>query len=813
MPDAIPKIPKFWQTLVTFRVLLLNAIIFALYVLSGKFGLSFATVNSSTTALWIPTGLALASMLIFGNIVTPAILLGAFIVNLTTSGSIFPSIAIALGNSLEALIGAYLVRRYANGTFVFRTISGIVKFTIFAGTLSTAIAATIGTTTLVLFHLADWNNYRMIWNTWWLGDAGGALVITPLILIFIHNLAIKLDWKESLRFIISFSILISTTASVFSGRLPYPYLIIPVGVWIAFRFGQRGAALSTILVATIAIYYTLLIQGPFANAGSLNRSLLLLQTFLNIYSLTGLGFAAIVLEMKNSQKMLEYSETRFKSLIEKSFEGIILIDTVSRILYASPSVKRILGYEPDELVGTTGFDLVASEDRSMTMALLAELVSKPGGSVATEYRSIRKDGREIWVEVVGTNMLLEPAIHAVVINYRDITEKKEAAAKLNEERLEDEAMLSSIGEGIIATDDTGKITLVNKATCQLLGWDEKDLIGKLVTDVFPMEDHSGQAVLPEKRPIHEVIISGKKYSSHTNNYYVTKDGERLPVRMSISPIILGEKLVGAIEVFHDVTQDLQLERSKDEFISVASHELRTPITAINGFLSMVLNGDYGPVNDQLKKPLENTYLSAKRQVNLINDLLDISRLQTRKINFTITTFSLGNAVKEVIDTLKPLADQKKITLECVECPVVEVQADLEWSKHIVSNLIGNALKFTTEGGISVSYFKKDDFVHINVIDTGIGIDTKDVTKLFQQFQQLRTSNKLNKPIGSGLGLYLSKQVAQTMGGDVFLEKSAVGKGSIFTAILPLANTARANRVKAKIDAKAKVVKEEALAIS
>ncbi len=780
------------------RIILYNLGITLLYIIAGKLGLTLAFVNASATAIWPPTGIALAAFLLFGYIVIPAIFFVAFFVNLLTAGTIATSIGIALGNTLEGMVGAYLVKKFCNGLYAFDSVWDIFKFTFFAAILSTMISADIGVTTLILGSLASWSDFTSIWLTWWLGDMGGALIIAPFLLVWGRDPQFNINFKRVLHLLISLISLFIVTMIVFTGILPYPYLCIPIAVWLALWFGQKGATCATIITAAITIFYTLHGQGPFATASSINHSLILLQLFLGIFSLTGLTFGATVLACRISEKALMSHERRFKALIENSFDGVVLIDATSKIIYASPSVKRVLDYTPEELIGKTGFDLVVPEHRNMTMRELAKLVLKPGGIVTVEYQTIRKDKKIIWVEATGTNLLFEPSVNAVVVNFHDITEKQIAKETIFREKLEDEAMLNSIGDGIIATDSKGRIAVVNKVTCETLGWKERELIGRLIVDAVAIENEFGK-ILPENlRPITKVLSLGKKIVTSRTNYYIRRDKTKFPVRITVTPITVDNKLVGAIEVFHDITKEKEIDRMKDEFISMASHELRTPITAIKGYLSMILHGDYGPVNDGLKKPLENIAVSTHRQIILINDLLDVSRLQTGRIDFRLTNFAINSLLEEIINSLQPLARQKGIQINAESKQELSARGDIEWVRHILNNLIGNALKFTDQGKITLTYHQDHNLIHIAVTDTGTGIDPADHGKLFEKFAQLKT-HKLNRPVGSGLGLYLSRQLANKMGGDVKLKKSSPGQGSTFALILPRADTDAASKIKSNFE--------------
>ena len=766
-----------------FKTFFLNLCIFVIYVWLGKQGLSYASINPSASAIWPPTGIALASILIFGYRVIPAIFLGAFVVNITTAGTVATSLAIAFGNTLEGIVGAYLVNKFANGAHAFSTVLDIFKFIFLAAILSTTVSANIGTITLLIGHLLTWQNFFPVWLTWWLGDVTGNLIIAPLILVWATSSRMHFYFRETIHILLAFFVLNLISWIIFSGTLPYVYLCIPVAIWIAFWFGRRGASISTIFVASTAITYTIHGIGPFANSHTPNQSLLLVQLFIGILSITSITFASLVHALRKGESTLASQEARFKAIIEKSFDAVVLIDAASIIHYASPSVKQVLGYEPEELIGFIGFNLVAPEDRPLTIQTLTKLVLKPGGVASIQYRLMKKNKSIIWVEATGTNLLLDQAVKSVVVNFHDITEKKALEEKILREKRTDEAMLASIGDGIIATDNAGKITMVNQSACNMFGVKEKELLGKMLTDVVPLGDEFGNTIAFSERPITKVLAMHRKIVTSRAYYYVRKDKTKFPVRFTLTPIEIDKKLVGAIEVFEDISKEKEVDRMKDEFISMASHELRTPMTAVNGLLSMIFHGDYGPINEKLKRPLNNVRISAERQIHLINDLLNVSRLHSGKIEFTYSDFSLRDMLDDAIKMVEPIAQQKKLTCKIETKGDFMGHADNEWSKHVMNNLIGNALKFTDKGTITISYYKKDDLIYIKVTDTGNGIETADQGKLFGKFQQL-DGKDASKPPGSGLGLYLSRELATKMGGDVWLEKSIIGKGSTFIFTLP-----------------------------
>jgi diguanylate cyclase (GGDEF)-like protein len=278
------------------------------YFVAGKLGLKLASVHASATAVWPCTGIALAAFLIFGYRVWPAILAGAFLVNLTTAGSVATSVGIAAGNTLEGVVGCYLVSRFAGGQQAFGRSPDIFKFAFLAGMVSTTVSATVGVTTLALGGFANWAMYGTIWSTWWLGDAVGALVFTPLLLLWRENPRLNWTRKQSIEVVFLFSGLFFTAWIVFSGRFhsalknyPLEYLCIPFLIWAAFRFGRRKAATAICVLAGVATWGTLHGFGPFSRE-SQNTSLLLLQSFMGIMAITTMVLAAEISQHKRAEE-------------------------------------------------------------------------------------------------------------------------------------------------------------------------------------------------------------------------------------------------------------------------------------------------------------------------------------------------------------------------------------------------------------------------------------------------------------------------------------------------------------------------------
>lgn len=282
----------------------------AVYFAAGKLGLRVAFVHATATAVWPPTGIALAAFLILGSRVWPAIYVGAFLVNITSSGGFIPSLFIATGSTWEGLIGAYLVQRFANGQQAFDHPRDVLRFTLLAALGSTLIAATFSATTLALAGSAKGSGYGTVWVTSWLGDAGGDFVVAPLILLWRTNYGIRWHTRRILE-ACALAIAAILVSEVVFGRLfptnavdyPLSFLPMPVFIWAAFRFDRRGAAVCVAVVYVFAVIGTLQGYGPFSQF-SRNASLLFLEIFTCISSATALMLASVVLERRHVEDQL-----------------------------------------------------------------------------------------------------------------------------------------------------------------------------------------------------------------------------------------------------------------------------------------------------------------------------------------------------------------------------------------------------------------------------------------------------------------------------------------------------------------------------
>ncbi len=365
-----------------------------------------------------------------------------------------------------------------------------------------------------------------------------------------------------------------------------------------------------------------------------------------------------------------------------------------------------------------------------------------------------------------------------------IKQLRENAEIADQERAKADSLFLSIGDGAISTDQQGKISRVNQAALTLLGCKESDLLGKWYPRVLIAEDEDGNPIPTMLRPITRALLSGKSVADHL--FFVKKDGTKLAAAVNVSPIILDGKPIGTIEVFRNIEHELEVDRMKSEFIAIASHQLRTPLTAIKLDSEMLRDGYFGDITDEQKEHLHMILYSIARMEELISTLLNITRIEAGRIAVKPRPVQLKKLVERMLKELQGEAKEKQIevSLKCSDdLPVISTDALLV--KETCANLITNAIKYTPpKGTIAVSLYPEEDDVVIRVSDSGYGIPKSEQERIFTKFY--RGSNvRPMEAIGTGLGLYMIKGVVDNLAGNIWFD-SQENKGTTFYVSLPKA---------------------------
>src|SRR5947208_1592020 len=464
------------------------------YFIAGKVGLVLASLHASASPVWPPAGIALAALLVLGYRAWPAILVGAFLVNVTTAGNVATSLAIACGNKLEAVCGAWLVNGFAGGTTVFDRPQGVVNFEL-AAVVSTVIGPAFGVTSLALGRFADWANVGAIWLTWWLGDTTGDLLIAPLIILW--SIASKRRWnrREAVEVGILLLRLFVLSEAVFGGWLtisaknyPIAFSCGAIVIWTAFRFTQRETATGIFILSAIAIWGTLHGFGPFAEKTE-NQSLLALQYWTAVVTITAMALSAGMAERGRAEEALRESEARTNLAANAANLGLWLWNIPGDELWVTDKWRKLFGFADSE---SWKFDrllqVVHPGDRER-MKQLVQHMFEHGGEYESEYRITRPDGSTRWILGHGSVELDErgkPAFARGVS--RDITKRKIAEEELRESEARFRTVADSAPVLIWMSGPDKLCTFFNKGWLDFTGRTMEQELGKGWTEGVHADD-------------------------------------------------------------------------------------------------------------------------------------------------------------------------------------------------------------------------------------------------------------------------------------------------------------------------------------
>ena len=369
--------------------------------------------------------------------------------------------------------------------------------------------------------------------------------------------------------------------------------------------------------------------------------------------------------------------------------------------------------------------------------------------------------------------------------YRDL------ATELSQVANKSEVVINAIADGVVAVNDKGVIQLINPAAQQIIGWGKQDALALDYKSVLKLLDNKGNEVTPANDPVADALTTNKQVTNNTLTL-LTNSQKKLLVSINVSPV--GQLGSGVIIVFRDITKEKSEEREQAEFISTASHEMRTPVASIEGYLGLALNPATATVDIRARDFINKAHESAQHLGRLFQDLLDVTKAEDGRLSNNPKVVDVVAFTHDIIQGLKPRADEKGLrtlfkplpddetTGERRLNPVYYVNVDNDHLREVIGNLIENAIKYTPKGDIVVDITGDNDKVKISVADSGIGIPKEDQAHLFQKFY--RVDNSETREIGgTGLGLYLCRRLTETMNGRLWVE-SEYKQGSTFYVELP-----------------------------
>jgi PAS domain S-box-containing protein len=667
----------------------LSLLVAIIYFAGAKLGLSLATVHENVTPVWPPTGIAIASLLIFGSRVWPGVFIGALAANLPTHIPIASALGIATGNTLEALLAWFLLRRSKGWTNSFNSVRDVLTFVVYAAVLAPLVSATIGNLSVCFGDPTRWSDFWWLWLTWWMGDGFGALIVSPLLLSWSSSRRIdRRDMPElASLFVLHLIVVLIVFAGWFPGPIktyPLAYLCLPCLLWAAVKFDQRIVTSAIVLMAAVAVWGAKHGYGPFVQLSD-NVSLLLLISFVGTSSLMTLLVAAVTTERRKAEaekwrlaSELEHHRKRVADIVAH-VPGVVWEawgkpDAANqRIDFVSSHVEKMLGDSVEEWLSTPNFwlSIVHPDDKERAAAEAAAIFeSGKGGS--SRFRWMHKDGHEVWIE----------------------------------------------SQSIVVCDETGS--------------------------------------------------AGMRGVTMDITAAVKAEIER-------SDLLRRES--------HARRQAEEASRLKEEFLATVSHELRTPLNAVVGWSRLLRSGQLDA--DGQLHAVEVIERNAGVQRQIIEDLLDVSRIVAGKLRISTQPVDLLLVIHAAIDAVRPAAEAKEIKIVMhVVAPDVIVRADVERLQQVFWNLLANAVKFTpTVGAIDVYLERNDSLAEVRIEDTGPGVPVDFLPQIFERFSQADGSST-RKHGGLGLGLAIVRHLVELHGGTVSAANRDEKGGAILKVHLP-----------------------------
>lgn len=520
---------------------------------------------------------------------------------------------------------------------------------------------------------------------------------------------------------------------------------------------------------------------------------------------------ALYFRARTISRNLIFENEMFRLVVEGVNDGLWDWDISEKHIAFSPRWLEMFGYQRGGLGNdpTEWLRLIHQDDLVIVEQALALHFEGKAPYFRSEYRTKTKAGEYKWVLSRGRatfNKRHEPLrISGSTTDIAHLKEVEEvlkgqadelsrANDEIRREKVKSDALLASIGDGLLATDRDGTIIVMNEQAASMLGKNISQCIGKQFTDAFPAEENDHEEIIPtEMRPVVRTLLEGEKISAVA--YYARPDGSKFPVAATSSPIFLDGNILGAIVVFRDITKEREIDKAKTEFVSLASHQLRTPLSAIRWYSEILVSEKLGPLNDDQRTYLKEVYQSNRRMIDLVNSLLNVSRIDLGSFAVEPKETDIIEICESVLMELSVKIVEKKHVIEKIYEPdFPKMNVDPKLMRIIFQNFLSNAVKYTPEGGgISVSIARssenpKTEMMRIAVADTGIGIPKDAQGKIFEKLFRADNARGMETE-GTGLGLYIVKAIVERADGRAWFT-SEEGKGTTFFVELPLSGMKR-----------------------
>jgi PAS domain S-box-containing protein len=481
-----------------------------------------------------------------------------------------------------------------------------------------------------------------------------------------------------------------------------------------------------------------------------------------------------------------HSKEYYEALFINNPVAVVTADLRGNIVTWNPMAEKLFGYAQSEVIGRNLDDIVAQDmgvraeaDRYTQQAIAMERVQ------ATARRT-RKDGSFVDVELLALPVIVEGENVGFIVIYHDISERIRYEEELRHQKEYFEALFLNSPVAIATMDNAGKVISWNPATEELFGYTPEEAIGHNIDDLVAKDE----SILSEAVGYSAQMIARRLERFRKTTKRTHKDGTLVEVELVGVPVLVGDEQIGFLGIYLDIRELQEARRqaeaanqAKSNFLANMSHELRTPLNAIIGFTRIVRRKGVDVLDEKQLQNLDKVMVSAEHLMTLIDDILDISKIEAGRMAVELDRFEIEPLIDLCISTTQPLIKSESVILvKEIERDLPPVYSDQNRFKQIIINLLGNAAKFTHEGKITVRASQQNDNLDVSVEDTGIGIPADALERIFDAFQQADSSTTREYG-GTGLGLTISRSLARLLGGDL-VAFSVLGEGSTFKLTIP-----------------------------